>query len=65
MATGAGSPPFQSLSDDITGDRSANPFEVLWLSYSNLQILQLAKYFREHSDGQILSLVEEYRCHCE
>lgn len=65
MASGAGSPPFHSFSDDLRDDHPANPIEFLSLNYSNVQIIQLAKLFRDYHDGQILSWVEEYRCHCE
>jgi hypothetical protein len=65
MATGDGSPAFHSFSDDLSEDLSANLFEVLGYACSNVQILQLAKYFRQHSDLQILRRVEAYRCHCE
>jgi hypothetical protein len=65
MASGAGSPPFHSFSDDLRDDRLANPIEFLSLNCSNGHIIQLAKLFRQYTDGQILSWVEEYRCHCE
>jgi hypothetical protein len=65
MASGAGSPPFHSFSDDFCEDRAANPIEFLSLNCSDVQIIQLGKLFRQYTGGQILSRVEEYRCHCK
>jgi hypothetical protein len=65
MASGAGSPPFHSFSDDFCEDRAANPIEFLSLNCSDVQIIQLGRLFRQYTGGQILRWVEEYRCHCK